>query len=140
VSTATPPWLVVAGGGTAGHVLPAIAVADTLRARGVAPSSITFVGSERGVERRLVPAAGYALQMLPGRGLLRSMRPKAVLTNVRSTLGLASATIRTTATFVQHRPAVVLSVGGYASVPAAVAARLTRVPLVLAESNAVAFA
>jgi UDP-N-acetylglucosamine--N-acetylmuramyl-(pentapeptide) pyrophosphoryl-undecaprenol N-acetylglucosamine transferase len=134
----TPPWLVVAGGGTAGHVLPAIAVADTLHARGVPKSSILFVGSERGVERRLVPAAGYGLTMLAGRGLLRSTRPKAVLTNLRSASGLASATIKTLVSFARHRPAVVLSVGGYASVPAAVAARLTRVPIVLAESNAIA--
>ena len=132
------PWLVVAGGGTAGHVLPALAVADTLVARGVMRSSIRFVGSERGVERRLVPAAGYALEMLSGRGLLRSMKPAAFVANIRSTFGLGLATARTTASFVKHRPAVVLSVGGYASVPAAVAARFTRVPLVLAESNAVA--
>ena len=132
------PWLVVAGGGTAGHVLPAIAVADTLAARGVLPSSIRFVGSERGVERRLVPAAGYHLEMLPGRGLLRSMKPAAVVANVRAVFGLGSATARTIISFVRHRPAVVLGVGGYASVPGSLAARLTRVPLVLAESNAVA--
>ncbi len=138
MTVATSPWLVVAGGGTAGHVLPAIAVADTLRARGVDPSSISFVGSERGVERRLVPAAGYSLTMLSGRGLLRSIQPKAIVTNVRSALGLGSATLRTIVSFARMRPAVVLSVGGYASVPAAVAARITRVPLVLAESNAVA--
>ncbi len=136
--TPRAPWLVVAGGGTAGHVLPAIAVADTLVARGVAQSSIRFVGSERGVERRLVPAAGYKLEMLSGRGLLRSMKPKAVAANVRAVLGLGSATARTIVSFARHRPAVVLSVGGYASVAASVAAWLTRVPLVLAESNAVA--
>ncbi len=132
----TRPWIVVAGGGTAGHVLPAIAVADTLVTRGVQPSAISFIGSQRGVEQRLVPAAGYLLTLLPGRGLLRSFAPKAALTNVRSSIGLLVATLRTVSSFVRSRPAVVLSVGGYASVPACVAAQLTRVPLVLAESNA----
>ena len=132
----TRPWIVVAGGGTAGHVLPALAVADTLVARGLNPSAISFIGSERGVERRLVPAAGYTVILLPGRGLLRSFAPGAILTNIRSMVGLASATIRTIASFVRSRPAVVLGVGGYACLPACVAARVTRVPLVLAESNA----
>ncbi len=126
----------MAGGGTAGHVLPALAVADTLVARGLDRAAISFIGSQRGVEKRLVPAAGYPLMLLPGRGLLRSFAPKAILTNLRSTVGLATATGRTIASFLRERPAVVLSVGGYASVPAAVAARVTRVPLVLAESNA----
>ncbi len=126
----------MAGGGTAGHVLPALAVADTLVARGVDPTAIVFIGSQRGVEKRLVPAAGYALTLLSGRGLLRSFAPKAVLINVRSSLGLLAATLRTIASFIRSRPAIVLSVGGYASVPACVAAQVTRVPLVLAESNA----
>ncbi len=126
----------MAGGGTAGHVLPALAVADTLVARGIDASAIAFIGSQRGVEKRLVPTAGYSLTLLSGRGLLRSFAPKAVLTNVRSSLGLLVATLRTIASFIGSRPAVVLSVGGYASVPACVAAQVTRVPLVLAESNA----
>lgn len=130
------PWIVVAGGGTAGHVLPALAVADTLVTRGVDATTIAFVGSQRGVEKRLVPAAGYTLTMLPGRGLLRSFAPRAVLTNVCSSLGLLGATLRTVVSFLRARPAIVLSVGGYASVPACLAARLTRVPLVIAESNA----
>ena len=130
------PWIVVAGGGTAGHVLPALAVADTLVARGVDPTAIVFIGSQRGVEKRLVPSAGYAITLLSGRGLLRSFAPKAVLINVCSSLGLLAATLRTIASFIRSRPAVVLSVGGYASVPACVAAQATRVPLVLAESNA----
>lgn len=131
-----PPWLVIAGGGTAGHVLPALAVADTLVRRGIEPTAIVFIGSARGVEKRLVPAAGYRLITLPGRGLLRSLTPSALVRNGRAALGLAQATIQTLVSFLRHRPAIVFSVGGYASVPACVAAWLTRVPLVLAESNA----
>lgn len=131
-----PPWIVVAGGGTAGHVLPALAIADTLASRGVHHDEIAFIGSHRGVEKRLVPAAGYRITLLSGRGLLRSFALKAILRNVRSIAGLVAATMRTVGSFARSRPAVVLSVGGYASVPGCIAARLTRVPLVLAESNA----
>ena len=131
-----PRWLVVAGGGTSGHVLPALAVADTLVARGVDAGSIAFIGSERGVEKRLVPAAGYSLTMLGGRGLLRSRAPKAIVANLKAVAGLVWGTVNTVVSFVRSRPAVVLSVGGYASVPACVAAQILRLPLVLAESNA----
>lgn len=133
---APSPWIVIAGGGTAGHVLPALAIADTLVSRGIDPRTIAFIGSERGVERRLVPAAGYGLTMLSGRGLLRSFAPRALWQNVRAITGLLRGTVRTIASFRRHRPAIVLSVGGYASVPASIAARICRVPLVLAESNA----
>ncbi len=130
------PWLVVAGGGTAGHVLPALAIADTLMARGIDQRTITFIGSARGVEKRLVPAAGYELTQLSGRGIQRSFSAKAFLANLKALTGIASGTARTIASFVRHRPGIVLSVGGYASVPACIAAQVTRVPLVLAESNA----
>ena len=133
---APSPWMVIAGGGTAGHVLPALAIADTLVSRGVDAQSIAFIGSERGVEKRLVPAAGYRLTMLSGRGLLRSFAPRALWQNAKAISGLVGATARTIASFRRHRPAIVLSVGGYASVPASVAAQVCRVPLVLAESNA----
>ena len=61
-------WALVAGGGTAGHLLPGLAVAEALVARGHERSSIHFVGSDRGVEAELVPAAGFGLDELPGRG------------------------------------------------------------------------
>ena len=70
---AAPLFAVIAGGGTAGHLLPGVAVADALAARGHAPSSLLFVGSTRGVERTLVPASGYPLVLLPGRGIARRL-------------------------------------------------------------------
>ena len=126
------PWAIIAGGGTAGHVLPAIAVADALVANGHPPTSLTFVGSSRGIEARLVPEAGYRLVLLPGRGIQRRL----TLANVRSAAALGWSVSRMVGAFAMKRPAVVLSVGGYASVPCAVAATLWRVPLVLAEANA----
>lgn len=128
------PWAVIAGGGTAGHVLPAVAIAHALVARGHPAQSIHFVGSARGLETRLVPEAGFGLTVLPGRGIVRRF----ALANVAAIGGLLVAVLRALALVAKRRPRVVVSVGGYASVPCAVAAVLFRVPLVLAESNGVA--
>ena len=64
-----PTFAVVAGGGTAGHVLPALAVGRALVERGHPAASIHYVGSRRGIEARLVPAAGFQVTLLPGRGI-----------------------------------------------------------------------
>ena len=126
-------WAVIAGGGTAGHVLPAVAAADALVARGHERSSIHFVGSARGLEATLVPEAGYGITLLPGRGIARRL----TWDNVGAVIGLVAAMARGVWLVARRRPAVVLSVGGYASVPCALAAVLQRVPLVLHEQNAV---
>ncbi len=125
--------LVIAGGGTAGHVLPALAVARALVVRGHPPGDIRFVGSSRGLEARLVPQAGFPITLLPGRGVARRLTP----TNIGAVLGLSLATVRALRLVARWRPAVVLSVGGYASVPCAAAAVLLGVPLVLHDQNAV---
>ena len=65
------PWAVVAGGGTGGHVTPALAIARALVDRGHDASTIHFVGSRRGIEARLVPATGFSITLLPGRGIQR---------------------------------------------------------------------
>lgn len=124
---------VVAGGGTAGHVLPALAVARALVHRGRRPEDIRFVGSSRGLEARLVEEAGFAVTLLPGRGVARRLSVE----NVGAVLGLTRAVARAVALLARWRPAVVLAVGGYASVPCAVAAAVLRVPLVLHDQNAV---
>lgn len=127
-------WALVAGGGTAGHVLPAVAVARALVARGHGPETIHFVGGRRsGLEARLVPEAGFGITLLPGRGILR----KVALSNVVALAELAAAFAKALALVARRRPAIVLSVGGYASVPCALAAVILRVPLVVADSNAV---
>jgi UDP-N-acetylglucosamine--N-acetylmuramyl-(pentapeptide) pyrophosphoryl-undecaprenol N-acetylglucosamine transferase len=125
-------YALIAGGGTAGHVQPAIAVAKGLVARGHRREAIELVGSERGIEARLVPAAGFELTLLPGRGIERRIS----LQNVRSALALVVAFGRAWRLVGRKRPKVVVSVGGYASVPCAVAAMVRRVPIVVAEQNA----
>ncbi|HKE75846.1 MAG TPA: UDP-N-acetylglucosamine--N-acetylmuramyl-(pentapeptide) pyrophosphoryl-undecaprenol N-acetylglucosamine transferase [Acidimicrobiales bacterium] len=125
-------FALIAGGGTAGHVQPALAIARALVERGHDRASVELVGSERGIEARLVPEAGFALTLLPGRGLERKLS----LQNLRSLGALAVALVRAWRLVGRRRPRVVVSVGGYASVPCALAAAVRRVPIVVAEQNA----
>ncbi len=129
-------WVVIAGGGTAGHVHPGLAVARALVRRGCEPGSIHFVGSARGVERDLVPAAGFDLTLLPGRGIERRLS-RLSPQNLSAAWGLVRAVAQAERLLRRLRPSVVLVLGGYASVPCALAARLLRIPLVVAEQNAV---
>ena len=122
-----PPRIVIAAGGTAGHVVPAIAVADALRAEG---ADVRFVGGER-AEAELVPAAGYELDPLRIEGISRSNPLKAAraLVKAAGALGAAARLLR------RHRPDVVVGGGGYAAGPVGLAAVLQRIPLVLTEAD-----
>jgi undecaprenyldiphospho-muramoylpentapeptide beta-N-acetylglucosaminyltransferase len=131
----TPParatHAIVTGGGTAGHVLPALAIADALVAAGHDRSSIHYAGAERGIEARLVPPTGYPSTLLPGRGIQRRLTPA----NLAAVAGLLLAGVRALRLVRRLRPAVVIAVGGYASVAVGLAAVVWRVPLVVAEQN-----
>jgi undecaprenyldiphospho-muramoylpentapeptide beta-N-acetylglucosaminyltransferase len=129
-------FAVVTGGGTGGHVYPALAIADELVRRGHPPTTIRFLGSARGLEADAVPAAGFAIDLLPGRGLLRSLRPRAIAQNLRTAADTAVAVVRAFALVRRLRPAVVVGVGGYAAAPALLAARVLRIPTVVHEQNA----
>ena len=131
-SSDRPTWAVIAGGGTAGHVVPGIAVAKALVARGHAPSSLHFVGAERGIEASLVPAAGFEITLLPGRGIQR----KITVENIAAISGIIRAVVSSVVLIRNKKPAVVLALGGFASVACALAAILWRVPLVVADQNA----
>jgi UDP-N-acetylglucosamine--N-acetylmuramyl-(pentapeptide) pyrophosphoryl-undecaprenol N-acetylglucosamine transferase len=125
-------WAVIAGGGTGGHVVPAIAIGRALVERGHPTDSVLSVGSRRGMEGRLVPAAGFRIILLPGRGIARHLTRD----NLAAALGLVTAVGQAVRLVGRIRPSVVISVGGYASVPCALAAALWRVPLIVAEQNA----
>lgn len=129
-------FAVVAGGGTGGHVYPALAVADELVARGYDRAAVRFLGASRGLEATAVPAAGYAIDLLPGRGLRRSATPDAVVQNLRTLADTVVALLRAWRRLRRLRPAVVLGVGGYAAAPAVLAARALGVPVVVHEQNA----
>ncbi len=127
-----PPTVFLAGGGTGGHVYPLLAVAHALRA--LAPElRIAFVGTARGLEQRVVPAAGFPL-LLTGVVPLRGGGARGLL---RGVARLGSALPEGLALVAAHRPLAVVSVGGYAAGPVCLAASLTRVPLALIEPNSV---
>ncbi len=126
--------VLVTGGGTAGHVLPALAIATALRERG---HDVHLVGSERGIEVRLVPEAGFEQTLLPGRGIARSLTPAAIRANVGAVIGLLRAIAMAIGLVRRQRPAAVVAVGGYASVASGIAAVVLRVPIVVHEQNAV---
>jgi len=118
---------VIGAGGTAGHVVPALAVADALRAEG---AEVTFVGGDR-AERELVPAAGYELRTLRVMPLPRGRPLKAA----RAAL-VAAAAVREARRIVKKlRPAAILAGGGYVAGPVGLAAVVSRVPLVLTEAD-----
>jgi len=126
------PVLCIAGGGTGGHVMPALALADAARAQW--PTlDVRFIGAERGLEAKLLPERGESVLLLSmhgikGAGLWQKLRvllwelPKSVVTILRN--------------WRENRPDLLVGVGGYASVSAVLAALLTRVPVILYEQNA----
>ncbi|MFZ4810414.1 MAG: UDP-N-acetylglucosamine--N-acetylmuramyl-(pentapeptide) pyrophosphoryl-undecaprenol N-acetylglucosamine transferase [Ilumatobacteraceae bacterium] len=119
--------VVVTGGGTSGHALPAIAIMDRLVAAGHDPDGLHYVGTQRGIEARLLPPTGYAHTLLDVVGLQRSLSTRNLLFLPK----LVRATWRARQLLGELRPAVVVNVGGYASMPATFAARLRRIPIVV---------
>lgn len=128
--------IVITGGGTGGHIFPMVAVADQLRALGVAPDDLRFVGSRRGQESTLLAHSDVALTLLPGRGLRRSLRVEALAQNLGAAGSLLAAVGIAIANVRRWRPSVVVSVGGYASFATTLAAVLWRRPIVLVELDA----
>src|SRR5579872_2778489 len=125
------PIILIAGGGTGGHVFPAVAVAEAMQR--AADVEVVFCGTERGVEARVVPARGWKLEKLhveplKGGGLGRA---------ARGTFVAGRATARAFGLVRAIRPKAVLSVGGYASGPVTLAAALMGVPIAVLEPNSV---
>ncbi len=124
--------IIIAGGGTGGHLFPGVAIAEEFRGRD-RTNDVLFIGTQRGLEARVLPQAGFALATLEvegikGRGLVRSM---AALAKIPRSLLQSRGIIR------GFGPDVVIGVGGYASGPAVLAARLMGVPTAIAEQNAI---
>jgi UDP-N-acetylglucosamine--N-acetylmuramyl-(pentapeptide) pyrophosphoryl-undecaprenol N-acetylglucosamine transferase len=120
-------FAVVTGGGTAGHVLPAVAVAEALVAKGHAPSTIHYVGAARGVETGLLPETPFPHTFYDVVGFQRRVTRR----NVAFLPKLVRSTRAATRLLRELRPRVVVSVGGYASLPAVLAARRLRIPVVV---------
>ncbi|HXC97607.1 MAG TPA: undecaprenyldiphospho-muramoylpentapeptide beta-N-acetylglucosaminyltransferase [Edaphobacter sp.] len=123
--------ILIAGGGTGGHVIPALAIGRELRDRYGA--EIRFVGTARGLETKLVPEAGFPLELVRS-GQLKNV---SLATRIRTMLDLPLGVLHCIQLVRKFRPNVVVGVGGYASGPAMIAAILLRVPTLAYEPNAV---
>lgn len=121
---------VVAGGGTGGHVTPALALGEEIVRRG---DRVVFVGSEQGLESRLVPDAGFELVALPSQQVMG----RSLVGRLRGALGILGQVGRARAALRAADADIVVSVGGFAAMPAALAARWSGRPLALVEPNAI---
>jgi len=125
----TPLRWAIAGGGSGGHVTPALALGQAARAAG---EPCLFLGARRGMETRLVPEAGFELVALPAQPVIG----RGLLARAGALAALAASTLLAVRALHRFGADVVLSVGGYAAVPASLAAVLLRRPLALVEANA----
>lgn len=124
--------VLMTGGGTGGHVNPAIAIADTIR-ENVPDAQIAFVGTDRGIENKLVPEAGYPLFHVNVMGLRRSLSPK----NIKAAYLALTSPGKARRIIRQWEPDIVIGTGGYVSWPVVKAAAGMGIPTALHESNAV---
>jgi UDP-N-acetylglucosamine--N-acetylmuramyl-(pentapeptide) pyrophosphoryl-undecaprenol N-acetylglucosamine transferase len=123
--------IMIAGGGTGGHVIPALAIAGALKANYAA--ELCFIGTARGMETRLVPQAGYALELMD----VGQLNRVGLATQLKTLIALPRGILHCMGLLRRWRPQVVVGVGGYASGPAMLAALLRRVPTLAFEPNAV---
>jgi len=123
--------LMVAGGGTGGHIYPAITIAREYLARD-ASRRVVFVGTEKGLEKTIVPKAGFPLEFIDVGGL----KGKGGLDLVRNVFRVPKGFLEAWRLVGKHRPSVVLGVGGYSSGPVLLAAKLRGVPTIIHEANA----
>jgi UDP-N-acetylglucosamine--N-acetylmuramyl-(pentapeptide) pyrophosphoryl-undecaprenol N-acetylglucosamine transferase len=122
--------VLIAGGGTGGHIIPALAVARELVARHKA--EVLFVGTARGMEMRLVPEAGFSLRLIE----VGPLKNVSLLTKLRTLLNLPRSIFECKALIRDFKPDVVFGVGGYASGPAMAAALQLKMPTMAFEPNA----
>lgn len=122
--------VVIMAGGTGGHIFPALAVADVLRGRGL---NVTWIGTRQGLEAKLVPAAGFPIEWIDVGGV----RGKGFATLVKSPFILTHALLQALRILRRLKPVAALGMGGFASGPGGIAARLLGCPLILHEQNAV---
>ncbi len=125
--------MLIAGGGTGGHVFPGIALAEEVVTRHPA-NDVVFVGTARGLEAKVVPQAGFPIELIDVKGL----KGKGLLDTLRNLLLLPLAFFQSLAILRRWRPDVVVGVGGYASGPVVLVAWLLRIPTAVQEQNAIA--
>ncbi len=122
---------ILAGGGTGGHVIPALAIAQELQK--LFGAEVLFIGTARGIETRLVPAAGFPLRLVQ----IGALKNVSFATRLKTAFDLPRAIRSASAILHEFRPDVVIGVGGYASGPAMLAAVIKRIPTLAFEPNVV---
>ena len=122
---------ILAGGGTGGHVIPALAIAQELQKQYGA--EVLFIGTARGIENRLVPSAGFALRLVE----VGALKNVSLITRAKTMFDLPRAVWEARRILCEFRPDVVIGVGGYASGPAMLAAILKKIPTLAFEPNLV---
>lgn len=127
--------VLMAGGGTAGHINPAIAIADTIRRR-QPDAEIMFVGTVRGMESRLVPMAGFEFTSMPVAGFQRRLTPENIKRNIRALYYLALSGSRAAKIIRDFKPDIAIGTGGYVSGPILRKAAQMGVPILIHEQNA----
>ncbi|MER1941561.1 MULTISPECIES: undecaprenyldiphospho-muramoylpentapeptide beta-N-acetylglucosaminyltransferase [unclassified Castellaniella] len=127
----TQPVILIMAGGTGGHIMPGLAVAEALQSQGW---QVLWLGNPDRMEGRLVPA--HHITLLPLR--FGGVRGKGLAALLKLPFTLVAACLQVRRLLRQHRPDVVLGMGGYAAVPGGLMARLSKIPLVIHEQNAVA--
>ena len=123
--------VIVAGGGTGGHVIPALAIAQELHS--CYDAEVMFVGTPRGIEKRLVPAAGYPLQLIE----VGALNHVSLTTRLKTVTDLPRALMASAKIIREFRPDVMIGVGGYASGPAMMMGGILRIPTIAFEPNVV---
>jgi UDP-N-acetylglucosamine--N-acetylmuramyl-(pentapeptide) pyrophosphoryl-undecaprenol N-acetylglucosamine transferase len=123
--------VILAGGGTGGHVIPALAIAQQLQRDYLA--EVLFIGTARGIENRLVPAAGFPLRLVQ----VGALKNVSFATRLKTAFDLPRAIWDSSRILSDYRPGVVIGVGGYASGPAMLAAALSGIPTLVFEPNVV---
>ncbi len=125
-----PPVWVIMAAGTGGHVIPALAVAQALRTRGY---EVVWLGTPQGIEQRLVPEAGFPLEVIS----IGGVRRKGFLVWLKAPFRVFQALRQALHLLKKHRPIAVLGMGGFVTVPGGLAAKLLGIPLVIHEQNAI---
>ena len=122
--------IIIAGGGTGGHLFPGVALAEELRARG---HEVMFVGTARGIEARVLPTEGWPLSLIE----VRALKGGSLVSKLRGAFSIPGALLQSGAIIKKCRPALVVGVGGYASGPMVMRAAMGGIPTAILEQNSV---
>ena len=125
--------VLLTGGGTGGHVNPALAIANTIKQKDP-DAVIAYVGTKKGIENKLVPKAGYPMYYVEVKGIKRSLSPS----NLKAVRLAITSPIKAKEIIREFKPDIVVGTGGYVSWPVVKAATLMKIPTALHESNAIA--